>query len=101
MTPRHLIADLQFAFDGDEHFDHLDDARRQFIAALEPVDLAFKNLFDRLDLLLSAVDDAVQLRLGGFAFDPNLAPIAHRQLIEIVFSQLLALIKQNFAIIVR
>ena len=35
----HLVADLELALDGDEDLDHLDDARRQLVAALQALDL--------------------------------------------------------------
>ena len=43
VPPGHLVADLEPPFDRDEHLDHLDHARRQFVARLEPVDLGARS----------------------------------------------------------
>ena len=42
MAPSHFIARLQLALHRDEHFDQLQHARRQFIAALRFLDLVLK-----------------------------------------------------------
>ena len=57
----HLVADLQLALDGDVDLHHLDDARRQLVAARELGDLLLVQLFDRGDGLAHAVEHRLDL----------------------------------------
>ena len=58
VTARHLVADLELALDGDEHLHHLDDARRQLVAALQALDLVVEQRLDAVHLLEHALDQA-------------------------------------------
>ncbi len=100
VTARHLVADLELALDGDEDLDHLDDARRQLVPAFKLFDLVLKSMLDQIDLLRRAFDDATELVLRGFVIDADLAPVGHRQLIEIFLGQLLPLLSRTLAAVV-
>ena len=88
----HLVADLQAALDGHEHLDHLDDAGRQLVAALEPLDLAVAFLADgphtvgqRRGRLVDPVFD----RVVADPLDP--IPQARREFVQHRFRDLLPL----------
>jgi hypothetical protein len=75
VTARHLVADLQLALDGDEDLDHLDDARRQLVAALQALDLLGERDLDQVDLLLHRLDEARELVLDPLVADLDVAPV--------------------------
>ena len=47
VTAGHLVAGLDLALHSDEDLDHLHDARRHFVAALDLLDLVHEALFER------------------------------------------------------
>ena len=100
MAAGHLITNLQLTFDGDKDLDHFNDARRKLIAATQLFDLGFELVFDQLDLRRRAFNNAPELRFHGFVIDPNLAPIGHRQLIDVLLGKLLPFVEQHLAAIV-
>src|SRR5207247_6527628 len=55
VTAGHLIANAQFAFHRDENLDHLDHARRQFVALLELSDLLVVDIGQDVDLALGTL----------------------------------------------
>ena len=55
VTAGHLIANAQFAFHRDENLDHLDHARRQFVALLELGDLLVVDIGQDVDLALGTL----------------------------------------------
>ena len=61
--PGHLVADLQPALDRDEHLDHLDHARREFVARLQPVELGAVMILHRLDVRVHRRDRVLGLCL--------------------------------------
>ena len=79
----HLVADRQLALDGDVDLDHLDDARRELVALGELRDLLAVERLDRVDVLLEARRQLLQLLLGlAGLFDLELGPVARRDLVE-------------------
>ena len=62
--------------------------------------LSSKARLIRLTWLGRAFDDPAELVFHGFVIDANLAPVGHRQLIEIFLGQLLTLVEQHLAAIV-
>ena len=100
MTARHLIADLELALDRDKDLDHLNDARRQLVAAFELFNFVLEGVLDQIDLSSRAIDDATELVFRGFVIDADFTPVRHRQLIEIFLGQLLTLVEQNFSAVV-
>ncbi len=96
----HLVAHLELALHRDEDLDHLDDAGRQLVAALELVDLILENDLDQIDLLPGAVHDPLEFRLGRFVLDPNLAPVGHRNSLEILLGQIHPLVQKDFAVVI-
>ncbi len=100
MSSGHLVANLQLAFNGDKDFDHLNDARRELISTLELLDFVLERPLDQIDLAGRALDDAAELVFHRFIVDANFAPVRHRQLIEIIFGQLLTFVEQHLAAVV-
>jgi hypothetical protein len=70
----HLVADLQLALDGDEHLHHLDDARRQLVARLQPLDLVVEGALDLLDLLLHRVRPRARCSSSTFSSPILMSP---------------------------
>src|SRR5580692_5765306 len=58
----HLVAGLDLALYGDEDLDHLHDAGRQFVAALQLLDLVEKALFEALLRFVVLLPDGFDLR---------------------------------------
>ena len=63
VTTRHLVADAELALDGHVDLDHLEHARRQLVALLEPGDLLVEDRLDHRGLLFDVLEDPVQLLL--------------------------------------
>ena len=100
VPPRHLVADLEFTLDRDKDLHHLDHSRRQFVSALELVHLVLEDQLDQIDLLRGALHDPLELRVHGFIIDPDLSPIGHGDLLEILFGDLLALVEKHLAVVI-
>src|SRR6202035_5593763 len=58
----HLVAGLDLALYGDEDLDHLHDAGRQFVAALQLLDLVEEALFEALLRFVILLPDGFDLR---------------------------------------
>src|SRR5262249_26775816 len=86
--------------DGDEHLHHLDDARRQLVAALQALDLVVEQGLDAVDLLEHALDETRQLVLYTLVADLDVAPVGGRDLLEQLGGDLDALLHQHLAGIV-
>src|SRR3546814_7894567 len=61
VTSGHLVARLQLALHRDEHLDHLHDARRQLVAALQLLDLVIETGLKLLDRLVELLLQGLQL----------------------------------------
>src|SRR5580693_1050348 len=62
VTAGHLVAGLDLALHGDEDLDHLHDAGRQFVAALQLLDLVEEALFEALLRIVVLLPDGFDLR---------------------------------------
>ena len=78
----HLVARLDLALHGDEDLDHLHDAGRQLVAALQLVDLvdeaALEALLGVLVLLVDGLDLGLRLLVG----EADLPPLAARNVVQ-------------------
>ena len=62
MTAGHLVARLQATLDCQIHLDHLQHARRQFVALRELLALFFERQIELVTLLFDRVLDRFELR---------------------------------------
>ena len=72
VTAGHLVAGLQTALLGDEHLDHLQNARRQLVAAIELVALAGKEFLVFFALVVDHLAGEINDLLIFFAFHADL-----------------------------
>lgn len=78
MTAGHLVARLDLALHSDEDLDHLHDARRHFIAALDLFDLVHEALFEvRLGFVVLAAQ-SFELALNLLVLDSKHPPLRTR-----------------------
>src|SRR5471030_1327940 len=82
VTARHLVARLQLALGRDEDLDHLHHARRQFIAALQLVDLAVEAVLQALHRFVELLVRRLEFTLALVDLDGDLAPLAGRELAQ-------------------
>src|SRR5713101_3273758 len=94
----HLVAHRQLALDGHVDLDHLDHARGQLVALLEPGDLLAEDELHQLLLLVEVLQDLGDLLLG--AADRDLRPVLLRDLVEQRVGHFLALVEQDVALVV-
>ena len=78
----HLVARLDLALHGHEDLDHLHDAGRQLVAALQLVDLVDEAPLQALLGVLVLLADGLDLGHGGLVGQPDLPPLAARQLAQ-------------------
>ena len=82
MAAGHLVARLDLALHGDEDLDHLHDARRQFVAALQLFDLVeeagFETLLRLFVLLLHGFEFAHRLLVA----ERDVPPLRARHVLE-------------------
>ena len=76
MTAGHLVARLQLALHRDEHLDHLQDARRQLVAALQLFDLVVEALFEMLQAIIELALELLDLHHDAGIIDADLPPLA-------------------------
>src|SRR5213594_1103628 len=100
VAPGHLVADLELALDGDEDLDHLDDAGRELVPALQPLDLLVEDHLDEVDLLLHPLDQPRELVLDALVADLDVAPVVRGDLREDLGRDLDALLEQDLASVV-
>ena len=75
----HLVARLQLAFHRNEDLHHLHHARRQFIAALQLVDLVLEPLGQLVDGLVELLVERLDIALALVVLHRDLAPLAGRE----------------------
>ena len=78
----HLVARLDLALHGHEDLDHLHDAGRQLVAALQLVDLVDEAPLEALLGVLVLLADGLHLGHGGLVGEADLPPLAARQLAQ-------------------
>src|SRR5262245_35674028 len=78
----HLVARLNLALHGDEDLDHLHDAGRQLIAALQLVDLVHKALFKPLFGIVVLPADGLNTGHGLLVLERDFPPLAARHIAE-------------------
>ena len=66
---------MQLALHGDEHLDHLEDARRQFGAALELLDLVVEAAFEARQGFVEMALDPFDLGHGLLVLEADLPPL--------------------------
>jgi hypothetical protein len=71
VTAGHLVARLQLALHRDEHLDHLHHARRQFVAALQLLDLVLEALLETLLGVVVLLLQAFDLAIAGVVVEAN------------------------------
>ncbi len=82
VTAGHLVARLRLAFHRDEDLDHLHHSRRQFVAALELLDLVEEALLEPLLRLIILLAHGLDLTHQLFVADGELPPLLTRVLVE-------------------
>ncbi len=82
VTAGHLVAGLDLALHGDEDLDHLHDAGRQLVAALQLVDLVDEAALEALLGLLVLLVDGLDLGLRLLVGETDLPPLAARDVVE-------------------
>ncbi len=93
VTAGHLVARLQLALDGDEDLDHLEHARRQFVAALQLLDAVFIFRVDPLDRVVILRLDRFQCGLGIVLDHRELPPIGAVEVDQHLLGDLVALLQ--------
>jgi hypothetical protein len=83
VTSGHFVAGLHFAFNGDEDFNHLHDAGRQFVAALEFFDLVLETLFQVIDGFIECLRHTFDFRHALLVVDDDFAPQATLGLFQV------------------
>src|SRR5581483_11133092 len=78
----HLVAGLDLALHGHEDLDHLHDAGRQLVAALQLVDLVDEAPLQTLLGVLVLLADGLHSGHGLLVLEPDLPPLAARDLVE-------------------
>ena len=69
VAARHLVPGLQLSLHRDENLNHLHDAGRQFIAALQLLDLAFEARCEAGDGILHLLSQTLDIRHSGVVAD--------------------------------
>jgi len=81
----HLVAHRQLALDRHVHLDHLDDARRQVVAATEPRLALLEHAVVDADLLVGQVLDPLDgLDEVLVLFDLDLLQLVPREVVELL-----------------
>src|SRR3954451_15543574 len=70
----HLVARLKLALHRDEYLDHLEDARRQLIAALELLDAVLEAAIDGVGRLVVLRLEGLDVGLALVVLDRDLPP---------------------------
>ena len=84
VTAGHLVAGLQLALHGHEDLDHLHHARRQFVAALQLVDLVLETTVQALAGLVELTAHGLQLAHRLLVVEGDLPPQAGRDLVQLL-----------------
>ncbi len=101
MAAGHFVTNLQFAFDGDIDFHHLDDTGRQVVSALDFFDLIGKHPTDEVFTFPQTPQDLSQLLFGFVRLGQrNLVPARHRDTGQRVFSDFNSLAQQYIPLVV-
>ena len=82
VTAGHLVAGLDLALHGHEDLDHLHDAGRKLVAALQLLDLVEEALFEALLRLVVLLLHGLDLGHQSVVFDGELPPLRPRILVE-------------------
>ena len=93
MAAGHLVAGLDLALHRDEDLDHLHHAGRQFVAALQLLDLVDEPLLETLAAFVVLVPQALDLRHQLVVRHGELPPLAARELGERLLGDLAALLE--------
>src|SRR5579859_6281314 len=80
VTAGHLVARLKLALHGHEDLDHLHDARRQLVAALQLLDLALEALLEGLLGLFHLLLERLDVGHAGVVADGEVLPLTVREL---------------------
>ena len=82
VTAGHLVARLDLALHGHEDLDHLHDAGRKLVAALQLLDLVEEALLEALLRLVVLLLHGLDLGHQSIVFDRELPPLRPRILVE-------------------
>src|SRR5690606_15820209 len=90
VTAGHLVARLQLALHGHEDLDHLHDARRHLVAALQLLDLVFEATIEGLTGVLELLLHGLQLAHRLLVIEGDLPPQALGHFGQLLFGDLAA-----------
>ena len=92
VTSGHFVAWLQLTLNGDEHLDHLEHARCEFITALQLLTTIFELLNDQLDGIVILNLDRFKVTLDLVIGNRDFPPFVTLDFAEIILSDLVALL---------
>ena len=92
----HLVARLDLALHGDEDLDHLHDAGRQLVAALQLVDLVDEAPLQALLGVLVLLVDGLDLALRLLVLEAELPPLAARDVVQDLLGDVRALARASW-----